>query len=135
MSDEGKEDTVLQFSGIGGANRSIEPFGIGRFKLVNGKNDTATLLPLKIKGGSYIECNKIKIPKSSNKVTNPKLTKFLTEDWAEFICNKVNARQEINSQTINQEINSGSDVNAYKNAMLKETEGKKDPPPMEEWSI
>ena len=66
---------------------------------------------------------------------NDKHIQFLTEDQAEFICNKVNARQGINSKTIQQEINSNSDMNAYKNAMLKESERNKDPAPMEEWSI
>ena len=78
-------------------------------------------MPLKVKGG---------------RSTTPKHVKFLTEDQAEFICNKVNARKEINSKMIQQEINSNvSEINTYKNAMLKESEKNKDPAPIEEWSI
>ena len=45
---------------------------------MEGKNDTATFLPLKVKGGSF---------NSSNKNTNLKQVPFSTEDQAEFICN------------------------------------------------
>ena len=47
----------------------------------------------------------------------------------------MNAKWEINSKTIQQEINSNSDINTYKDAMLKESERNKDQAPMEEWSI
>ena len=74
-------------------------------------------LPLKIKGGSYIESSKDKNSKC-NKIPKLKPTKILTEDQAEFICNKVNARQKIDSQTIQKEMISNPDVNSYKSAML-----------------
>ena len=82
-------------------------------------------MPLIVKGG----------PLNSSKDTNPKQVKFLTEDQAEFICNKVNAGQKVNSKSIQQEIDSNSDINAYKNAMLKESEKNRDPTPIEEWPI
>ena len=47
----------------------------------------------------------------------------------------MNARQEINSKTIQRVINSNSDINEYKNAVLKESEKNKDPATMGEWSI
>ena len=83
-------------------------------------------MPLKGKGCSF----------SSSKNTNPKQVKFLTEDQVEFICNKVNAGKEINSETIQQGMNANlSEINTYKNAMLKESEKNKDPTQIEKWSI
>ena len=70
-------------------------------------------MPLKIKGGSYIESSKDKNSKC-NRIPNSNLQKFLTEDQAEFICNKVNARQKIDSQIIQKEMISNPDENSYK---------------------
>ena len=91
-------------------------------------------MPIKIKGGSYIESSKDKNSKC-NEIPKIKPTKIVTEDQPAFICNKVNARQKIDSQTIQKGIISNPDVNSYKNAMLKESDRKRDPVPMEEWSI
>ena len=91
-------------------------------------------LPLKIKGGSYTERSKDKNSKYNN-IPKLKPTKLLTEDQAELICNKVTAGQKIDSQTIQKEMVSNPDANSYKNAMLKESDKKRDPVPMEEWSI
>ena len=104
-------------------------------------------MPLKIKGGSYIRNSKNRNSSKShiegNKYENckyskiPKLkpTKILAEDQAKIICNKVNARQKIDSHTMQKETTSNLEVNSYKNAMLKESNRKRDPVPMEEWSI
>ena len=71
-------------------------------------------MPLKVKGGSL----------KSNKNTNVKQVKFLTEDQAKFVYNKVSARREINTKTIQQEMNL-TETNAYKNAMLDYVNKKK----------
>ena len=47
----------------------------------------------------------------------------------------MNVRQKIDSHTIQKEMISNLEVNSYKNAMLKESDRKRDPVPMEEWSI
>ena len=47
----------------------------------------------------------------------------------------MNARQKIDSHTIQKEIILNLEVNSYKNAMLNEYNRKRDPVPMEEWSI
>ena len=105
---------------------------------MNGKYDTAAFLPIIVKGGSYIRnsndgskcenCKYSKIPKY-------KSTKSFTDDQAKLICNEVNARQKLNSHTIQKEIISNLEVNSYKNAMLKEPDRKRDPVSMKEWSI
>ena len=69
------------------------------------------------------------------KIQKLKPAKFLTEEQAELICNKVNARQKIDSQTIQKEMISNPDPKSYINAILKESNKKRDPHPMEEWSI
>ena len=53
-------------------------------------------LPLKISKGG---------PLRNSKCPIDKCVTFLTEDQAKFICNKVNARREINTKTINKRIN------------------------------
>ena len=47
----------------------------------------------------------------------------------------MNTGEEINSHTIQKEVISNLEVNSFKNAMLKEPDRKRDPGPMEEWSI
>ena len=47
----------------------------------------------------------------------------------------MNARQYIDSHTIQKETISNLEVNSYKDAILKESDRKRDPVPMEEWSI
>ena len=88
-------------------------------------------MPLKIKGCSYIRNSKDKNSSKSHiesskyesskysKIPKLKPTKILTEDQAKIICNKVNARQKIDSHTIQKEMISKLEVNSYKNAMLK----------------
>ena len=80
-------------------------------------------MPLKVKGGHH-----------NSKITNVKQVKFLTEEQAKFVCNKVNARREINTKTIQQEMNL-TETNAYKNAMLDDLNKKKDSTQIEEGSI
>ena len=105
-------------------------------------------MPLKIKGGSYIrnskdrnsskfhiESSKCENSKSNSKIPKLKPAKIFTEDQAKIICNKVNARQKIDSHTIQKERISNLEVNSYKDAMLKEPDRKGNPVPMEEWSI
>ena len=116
-------------------------------KLVNGKNDIATFLSLKIKGGSYIRSSKDKNSSKSHiesskyenskysKIPKLKPTRILTEDQAKIICNKVSTRQKIDSHTIQKEMMSNLEVNSYKDARLKESNRKGDPLLMEEWSI
>ena len=82
----------------------------------------------------HIESSKYKNSKYS-KIPKLKPIKILTEDQDKIICNKVNARQKIDSYTIQNEMISNLEVNSYKNAMLKESDRKRDPVPMEEWSI
>ena len=89
-------------------------------------------MPLKVKGGS--------LNRNSNKSKNTsvKQVKFLTEDQEKFICNKVNAGKELNTKTIQQEIQQEinlTEINTYKNAMLDDLNKKKDPTYIEEWSI
>ena len=91
-------------------------------------------MPLKIKGGSYTESSKDNISKYS-KTPKFKPTKILTEDQAKIICNKVNTEHKIDSHTIQKEMISNLEVNSYKNAMLKESDKKRDLVPMEEQSI
>ena len=80
-------------------------------------------MPLKINKGGPLRNAKY------NKNPNVKHVKFLTEDQAEFICKKVNARREINTKTIQQEMNSENliETNAYKNAILDKVDKKKEP--------
>ena len=129
MSDEGSD----QEDDLGSATLqlltqeetvAINYSEIDDLKHVEGKNDTATYLPLKVKGGSL----------NSNKNSNVKHVKFLTEDQAKFVCNKVSTRREINTKTIQQEMNL-TVTNAYKNALLYDVNKKKDPTQIEEWSV
>ena len=98
-------------------------------------------MALNIKGGSYIRNSKDRnsskshIESSKYEIPKFKPTKILTEDQAKIICNKVNTGQKVDSHTIQKEIISNLEVNSYKNAMLKEPDRKRDPVPMEEWSI
>ena len=88
------------------------------------ENDAATFLPLTIKGGPYISSNYANNkPKEFPKY---KPTKLSTEDKAKIISNKVNARHEINSHTIQKEIIKDLEVNSYKNVMLKDPNRKKE---------
>ena len=109
---------------------------------------TAAFLPLKIKDGSYIrnnkdgnsskshiESSKCENSKSNSKIPKLKPTKILTEDQAKIICNEVNARQKIGSHTNKKEMISNLEVNSYKDAMLKESNRKRAPVTMGEWSI
>ena len=73
-------------------------------------------------------------PLNSYKNTNVKQIKFLTEDQAKFVYNKVSAGREINTKTFQQEMNL-TETNAYKNAMLDDVYKKKDSAQIEEWSI
>ena len=91
-------------------------------------------MPLTIKGGSYIS-SKLEDNNNSSKVLKYKPANLVTEDKAKTISNKVNARHEINSHTIQKEIIEDVEVNSYKDAMIKEPDRKKDLVPMEEWSI
>ena len=81
-------------------------------------------MPLKVKGGSL----------NSNRNTNVKQVKFLTEDQAKFVCDKVSARREITTKTIQQEMNL-TETNAYRNAMLDDVNKKRDSTQIKEWSI
>ena len=74
-------------------------------------------MPLKIKGGSL---SNVKYKYDKNQ--NVKHVKFLTEDQAKFVCNKVNAGREINTKTIQQEL---TETDAYKNAILDDINKKK----------
>ena len=56
----------------------------------------------------------------------------MREDQAKFVCNKVNARREIITKTIQLEL---TETNAYKNAILDDVNNKKDSAQVEEWSI
>ena len=91
-------------------------------------------LPLTIKGGSYIS-SKCEGNNNSNKLPRDKPTRFVTEDKAKTISNKVNARHEVHSHTIQKEMIKDLKINSYKNAMLKESDRKRDLVPMEEWSV
>ena len=113
MSDE-EQDAVLQLLALEEQAEALSHSVL---------SDLTTLKVAKIKIQSAI-----KIPKL-------KPTKILTGDQAEFICNKVNAREKIVSKNIQKEMISNPDVNSYKNEMLKESDKKRDPVPMEEWSI
>ena len=91
-------------------------------------------MPLTIKGGSYIS-SKHEGNNNSNKLPRCKPTRFVTEDEAKIISNKVNARHEINNHTTQKEIIKDLEVNSYKGALLKEPDRKGDLVPMEERSI
>ena len=84
-------------------------------------------MPLKIKGGSL---SNVKYKYDKN--PNVKHVKFLTEDQAKFVCNKVNTRREINTKTIQQEL---TETNPYKNIILDDVGKKKDSTQIEEWSL
>ena len=87
-------------------------------------------LPLTIKGCPYISS---KCKNKSNKFPKHEPATFFTQDKAEIISNKVNARHEINSHTIQKEIIKDLEINSYKDAMLKEPDRKGDLVSMEEW--
>ena len=90
-------------------------------------------LPLTIKGGFYIS-SKCEGNEKFNKSPKYKPTRFAMEDKAKTISNEANARHEIHNHTIQKNIKD-LEVNPYKDAMLKESDRKRDLVPMEEWSI
>ena len=112
-------------------NSGPKLFRIRRFKHVEGKNITTIFFTIKISKGGPLRNSK-----NENNST-VKHVKFLTEDQAEFVCNKVNARGDINTKTIQQEMNSEKliDTNPYKKAILDDKNKKKDPTQIEEWSM
>ena len=91
-------------------------------------------MPLTIKGGPYIS-SKHEGNDNSNRLPKYKPTRLVTKDKAKTTSNKVNARHEVHSHTIQKEIIRDLEVNSYKDAMLKESDRKRDLAPMEEWSI
>ena len=91
-------------------------------------------MPLTIKGGSYISSKHEDNNDKFNKSPKYKPTRFVTEDKAKTISNEANAGHEIHSHTIQKDIKD-LEVNTYKDAMLKESNRKRDLVPMEEWSI
>ena len=91
-------------------------------------------MPLTIKGGSYISSKHEDNNKKFSKLPKYRPTRFVTEDKANTISKKANARHEVNSHTIQKDIKD-IEVNPYKEPILKESNRKRDLVPMEEWSI
>ena len=131
MSDE-EQDAVLQLLAQEEHAEALNYSEKCDFKLVDGKNDATAFLPLTIKGGPYISN---KCGNKSSKFPKQEPTKFFTEDKTKITSDKVNARHEINSHTIQKEIIKDLEIKSYKDAMLKEPDRKRDLVPMEEWSI
>ena len=100
-------------------------------------------MPLKINKGKPLRNAKHdKIAKGKQTIKHDKNStvkhlKFLTDDQAEFVCKRLNARRGINTKTIQQEMNSENliEKNTYKKAILAEVNKKKDLVQIEEWSI
>ena len=90
-------------------------------------------MPLTIQGGPYSSSKCLN--NKSKEFPTYKPTKSSTEDKAKVISSRINASNEINNHTIQQEIIEDLEINSYKNVMLKEPDKKEDLAPMEEWSI
>ena len=95
-------------------------------KLVDGKNDAATFLPLTIKDGSYISSKSEGNNDKSSKLPKYKPARFVTEDKAKIISNKENARHDVHSHTTQKEMIKDLDINPYKDVILKESDRKRD---------
>ena len=97
---------------------------------MKGKNDATAFLPnTDKKGGTF------KVAKTNNP------NDFLTKEQPEIVYKRVNARKDINTTIINQEMAQTELVeeleldNTYQKAILAEVSMKKDPAQIEEWSI
>ena len=90
-------------------------------------------MPLTIKGGPYSSSKCIN--NKSKEFPTYKPTKSSTEDKAKVTSSRVNASNEINNHTTQKEIIKDLKINSYKDAMLKESDKKKDLALMEEWPI
>ena len=88
-------------------------------------------MPLTIKGGSYISSKCEDNSDKFSKLPKYKPTRLVTEDKAKTISNKANTGHEIHSHTIQKDIKALK-VNPYEDAMLKESNRKRNLVPMEE---
>ena len=101
---------------------------------MNGKDDTATFLPLDFKTGGQ------------SKDSHPTVGQYLTRDQARYVYKKVETGQVINIDTVKQEIeqekqlnrmdDDSGEVNPYRELVVNNAEKVEMPTnQMEQWSI
>ena len=82
---------------------SEENLRAGHFKLITGKNDPTTFLPLSAKMGGQINNN--------NNNNKPNASQYLTKEQANHVYKKTESGKIINTETLHQEIEQEQQLN------------------------